>query len=319
MSDQPTNDQTTQIEVQDPDAGKRLDKVVVEAFGARIGRARARALFERGAVRVDGHVARKGDVARVGSVITVTLPEPLDDAAVAQPGAALDVRLEREELVVVCKPAGQPTAPIRAGETGTLVNALLARYPEMRGFGYSAREPGIVHRLDTDTSGLLVAARSASSFDELSRALHAGEIHKSYLLLCDGTDLADTGLVEIPLCPHPKDKRRVLACVHPRDQARYSPRPASTSYRVLRRSRRLALVEASALKAARHQIRAHMAAIGHPLLGDELYGGRTDTAQRHALHAYHVVWRGSASVPAFEVRDDIPAPFLELLDSDDRG
>lgn len=316
MGDELANEQMMRIEVQDVDAGKRLDKLVVEAFGSKLGRSRARTLFEERAVRVNGRVAHKGDPALAGSVITVELESPLDEAAVAEPDAAIDVRLERDDVVVVCKPAGQPTAPIRAGEIGTLVNALVARYPEMRGFGHSAREPGIVHRLDTDTSGLLIAARTAAAFDELAQALHAGEIHKSYLLLCASADLADTGVVEFPLCPHPKDTRRVLACVHPRDQARYAPRPASTSYRVLQRFGKVALVEATAPRASRHQIRAHMASIGYPLLGDELYGGSSDAISRHALHAYHVVWRGSASVPAFEVRDEVPAAFRALLGAD---
>ncbi len=319
MSDEALNVSTLRIEVQEADAGKRLDKVVVSAFESRLGRSGARALFEHGAVRVDGRVARKGDQARAGSVITVASDVPLDDAAVAQPGLELDVRLEREDVVVVCKPAGMPTAPLRGGEIGTLVNALVARYPEMRAFGHSRREPGIVHRLDTDTSGLLIAARTAEAFEELVSALRAEQIHKGYLLLCDDTDLADSGVVEIPLCPHPKDTRRVLACVHPRDQARYSPRPASTSYRVLERAQGVALVEATAPKAARHQIRAHMAAIGHPLLGDALYGGESARLSRHALHAYHVVWRGSASVPAFEVRDEVPQSFRALLGADARG
>lgn len=319
MSDEALSEETLRIEVQDADAGKRLDKLVVSALSGRLGRARARALFEEGAVRVDGHVARKGDAARAGSVITVDHATPVDQAPVAEPDAPLFVRMEREDVVVVSKPAGQPTAPLRGGETGTLVNALVARYPEMRGFGHSVREPGIVHRLDTDTSGLLIAARTALAFDELVRALRNGEIHKDYLLLCSAADLADAGVVDIPLAPHPKDTRRVLACVHPRDQARYSPRPASTTYRVIERSGDLALVEASAPKAARHQIRAHMAAIGHPLVGDSLYGGSSADTSRHALHAYHVVWKGSASVPSFDVREDMPDGFRTLLDAAGRG
>lgn len=316
----PTNDiEPTTFTVTDTDAGQRLDKLVVAAFQSRLGRARAKALFESAAVRVDGHVARKGDVAVAGTVISVVLDEPLDATAVADPDAPLDVRLELAEVVIVCKPAGQPTAPIRGGERGTLVNALVARYPEMAAFGHSSKEPGIVHRLDTDTSGFVVAARTSAAFEALVRGLRRGEIRKSYLLVCDGTDLADTGTIDIPLCPHPKDAKRVLACSHPRDQARYSPRPATTSYRVIERSTRLALVEASAPKASRHQIRAHFAAIGHPLVGDALYGELDAAIGRQALHAYQVSWKGSPSVPAFDVRDGVPDEFRALLDADAGG
>ncbi|HVY45917.1 MAG TPA: RluA family pseudouridine synthase, partial [Minicystis sp.] len=142
---------------------------------------------------------------------------------------------------------------------------------------------------------------------------------KRYLLLCAADGLPETGSIDIPLAPHPKDRRRVLACVHPRDVARNAPRPASTSFRVVRVAGPWALVEASAPKASRHQIRAHFAAIEHPLVGDELYGGPPlpDAAagrRGHALHAHHVTWRGSAVVPAFSIESPLPDELERVLD-----
>jgi len=184
----------------------------------------------------------------------------------------------------------------------------------MATIGHNSREPGIIHRLDTGTSGLLLAARTQAAFDELCSALSAGEIDKRYLLICSSEDLADTGSIEFGLAPHPKDTRRVLACVHPRDVARNQPRPASTDYTVVERVGSLALVEAKAPKAGRHQIRAHFAAIDHPLLGDTLYGGSDDKLQRQALHAHSLSWKGSSVVAALSVKAELPSDMQAVLD-----
>lgn len=293
--------------------GVRLDKVVIEALGHKFGRARTRDLFARKAVRADGRLVSKGDLAREGQVITVRLPEEIGQGAVAEPEAPLDVRLETLDFVVVCKPAGQPTAPIEPGEKGTLVGALVGHYPEMDKHGRSPREPGIVHRLDNGTSGLVLAARTKLAFDAALSALRAGELHKRYLLVCGQAGLAASGVIDIPLAPHPKDTRRVLACAHERDQARNNPRAAATSYKVIERIGDLALVEATAPKALRHQLRAHFAAIDHPIEGDALYGGAIDRIGRQALHAHHLSWKGSGSLAGFAVDADLPEDMCGLL------
>jgi 23S rRNA pseudouridine1911/1915/1917 synthase len=257
-------------------------------------------------------------VAATGDVVEVDVgPGDAAGGAVPEPDAALDVLLERDDVVVVDKPAGQPTAPLDPGERGTLANALVARYPEMAGVGFSAREPGLCHRLDTETSGCVLAARGEEAFETLTRALKEGRLDKRYLLLCAAADLPETGTIDIPLAPHPKDRRRVYPCVHPRDVARYAPRAAITTYRTVRVQGDLALVEASAPKAARHQIRAHFAAIGHPLAGDALYGGPAAPGlTRHALHAQAITWGGDAVVPAFAVRSPLPADLAALAGED---
>jgi 23S rRNA pseudouridine1911/1915/1917 synthase len=288
-------------------AGQRLDKLVVTLVPG-LGRKGARRLFEEGRIRINGKRPNKGDVARQGDQLTIALPESSGPDAVPEPNAPLDVRLETPDLVIVEKPAGQPTAPLRDGETGALANALVGHYPPMGGIGHSPREPGLVHRLDTDTSGLVLAARTAAAFETLSQALKQGAIEKEYLLVCHAAGLGSAGEIAIPIAHHPKDKKRMYPCLHPRDVARYRPRDATTTFRVLRVTGDFAIVEARASAAIRHQIRVHMAAIEHPLVGDSLYGGpEIPGVARHALHASRITYPGSPSVPAFDIRSPLPA------------
>jgi 23S rRNA pseudouridine1911/1915/1917 synthase len=309
------------ITVTDAEAGARLDKLLVQKVPG-LGRAGAKRLFAEGRVRVlpggegRGHKADKGDVAAAGDVIEIALEETAQgSAAVPDPDAPLNVLLETKDVIVVDKPAGQPTAPLDPGERGTVANALLARYPELAGIGFSPREPGLCHRLDTGTSGLVLAARTKQAFETLTRALKEARLDKRYLVICSAENLPEVGTIDIPLAPHPKDRRRVYPCVHPRDVARYAPRPATTTYQKLREHGGWALVEVKAPKAARHQIRAHFAAIGHPLAGDVLYGGPAigEGETRHALHAHHITWKGDAEVPAFTVESALPAELERLL------
>jgi 23S rRNA pseudouridine1911/1915/1917 synthase len=303
------------IEIDATHAGMRLDKVIAQSLG--LGRGPVRRLFEEGRVRVGKRPGVKGDMLPAGARVEVDLPDaPEGGAAVADlaPERPLVVLVETPEAVVVDKPAGQASAPLRPGETGTLANALVGRYPEMAGVGFHPREPGLLHRLDTGTSGVIVAARSVAAFDELTAGLKAGHLAKDYLAVCQDDELPEAGHIDIPLAPHPKDTRRVLACLHPRDVERLEPRSASTEYRVERRAKGRALVRVRAPRALRHQIRAHLAAIGCPIVGDELYGAEPLPGfGRHALHAAFVAWRGGGGVSPFEARSPLPADLEALL------
>jgi len=301
-------------------AGIRLDKLLLHAVPA-LGRAGAKRLFEGGKVRLHeggaewGRRVAKGDVAKTGDVVSIdVVPEAQSLAAVPDPKIPLVVVLETDKVLIFDKPSGQPSAPLEPGETGTLANALVSRYPECAGIGFSQREPGLCHRLDTETSGLLMAARTKEAFDVLTKAIKEERIDKRYLLICEATDLPESGTIEIPLAPHPKDRRRVFPCVHPRDVARYAPRPARTTYTKVSEHGTYALVEARAGKAMRHQIRVHFAALGHPLLGDTLYGGAVVPGlSRHALHASLISWSGDATVPAFTANSALPAEMSALM------
>ena len=319
-----------EVEIGDADAGARLDVVLVRRVEG-MSRREAKRLIDAGKVRVNGRRARKG--AAVGAGDRIVLEErPLARTfeAAPDPAAPLEIIHEDRWIVAVSKPAGMPSHPLRPGETGTLAGALVARYPEMASVGYSPREPGIIHRLDTDTSGLVLAARDVSTFDTLREALEAGRIEKRYIALCAGqVDAPRT--VSIPLAPHPRDKRKVLACEHARDAARYRARPAVTEIlqseptrvevdRVEVDPTRVeagvaSLVRARSLAAYRHQIRAHLAAIGHPLFGDRLYGGPDLLGlERHFLHASEIELAHPASGEVMRLVSPLAPDLVAALD-----
>jgi 23S rRNA pseudouridine1911/1915/1917 synthase len=303
--------------VTDELAGARLDKAITQLVEGA-SRARVKRAIESGEVRVNGKPVPKGGLVRAGDVISledVTVRSG-EEGCIPEPDAAVNVVHESAGVIIADKPAGKPTVPIRPEETGTLANALVGRYPELAGIGYSPREPGVVHRLDTETSGLVIVARTAKAFEQLRDALQNERITKEYLLICKSEGLPDEGSIEHPIANHPKDKKRVYPCIHPRDVMRYAPRPASTRFAVVRRSGPWALVRATAPRAIRHQIRAHFASIDHPLAGDALYGDASTAKaelDRHALHASRVMFSDPAL--GFDVTSDLPQDMQGLLGS----
>jgi 23S rRNA pseudouridine1911/1915/1917 synthase len=290
-------------------AGERLDKFLARAVPG-VGRKRARELCEGGRVLVNGHKARAATPLAAGAAVDLELDA---EAPLAEPGLDLDVRLELESVLVVHKPPGQPTATLRPGERGTLVNALVARYPELTRVGHRSREPGLIHRLDTETSGLVVAARNADAFGTLTRALRAGRLTKKYLAVTAAAELLPAGSIDAALGPDPTRRGRVR--VVPDSEPSYA-KAATTRYRILERNDRFLLLELEAARAFRHQIRAHLASLGAPLVGDALYGGPEwpGAGARHALHASYVAWAGDRTVPSFVVNAGLPDDMRRLLD-----
>lgn len=295
-----------EFEITRAEQGVRLDRLLV-AHAPELGRKRAAELFAEGLVRVDGRRVHKGELAMSGQRVSAELPEI--EHAVADAETPLELLLERADLVVVNKHAGQPSAALRTTDRGTVAGALLARYPEMQGVGFGPREPGLLHRLDTQTSGVLVAARSVATFERLRAALESGKLDKRYVALVESSTIDDRGVVDAPLGPHPKSARRVSVSTLSSPGAH----AARSSYRVLERVGRLALVEVAASRAYRHQVRVHLASRGSPIVGDLLYGGLdVGLGERHALHASYVAC-DVAGVPAFAVTAPLPADMRELL------
>lgn len=296
-----------ELEIGQDDAGERLD-VLLARLVPELSRARAKTLIEEGEVLVDGRRVKKAYALTVGDRVTVeTLPGPVDFHASPDSNLVLVVLLETDGYVVVDKPAGIPSHPLQKGELGTLAGALVARYPEMRGVGYQKREPGILHRLDRDTSGVMLAARDQESFDELRRKLRAGEIEKRYLARCAGVVPAPL-VINTAIANDPRDRRKVRVCTDPRELKRLRAQAAKTEVLSSIPAEHGSLIEVRANNARRHQIRVHLASIGHPLLGDSLYGGPPlEPPNHHLLHASSIKigtlstitspWNHSCSAP----------------------
>lgn len=271
-----------ELEVDESEHGLRLDVLLVRRV-PDMTRKKAREMVEAGVITVNGKRPRKSYAVASGDRVTLSeAPSPSDFNA--RPDAELSLTIVHEDpwIVGVDKPAGVPSHPLHADEVGTVANALVARYPEMRGVGYSRREPGILHRLDTNTSGLMLATRDPKTFEALRKALSEGRIEKRYFALVVGR-VDQRFVIDLPIAPHPRDPKRVQA------SDRVKGTPARTEILHFEPHGDFTLVEVSAPHATRHQVRAHLAAIGHPLAGDVLYGGPEIVGLgRHFLHASHI-------------------------------
>jgi 23S rRNA pseudouridine1911/1915/1917 synthase len=293
-------------------AGQRVDRFVCAQYPA-LGRAGARRLIEAGEVRVNGRAAAAGQRLHEGDTVEVT-PAAEAPPALADPTAPLSILYEDAFLLCADKPAGMPAHPLARGERGTLASALLARYPELAHVGYSAREPGIVHRLDTGTSGLMLAARDQATFEALRAQLSRGEIDKRYLALCAGAPDAPA-VHEAWLSARGK---RVTVALAPIASGQRVRTELLTAQRV--RGGDHALVSVRVHVARRHQIRAHLAALGHAIAGDELYGGcALPGLTRHFLHAAELHLVHPRTGAALTITSQLPADLQAVLDALETG
>lgn len=266
--------------------GARVDRALAELFELPV--AAARRLLEAGRARVDGARRKKGDAVRAGAALVLE-----GGGRWLVPAADPHVRVLHlePELIVVDKPAGMPCHPLVPGEGGTVVDALALLHPEIEGASpEEPREAGLVHRLDTGTSGALVVARSPASWRALRAAFSSDEVEKRYLALVEGA-LAGATVVGVPIGHDPADPRRM--------RADPGGRPASSEVRPVESNATASLVEVTMHGGRRHQVRLHLAALGHPIVGDELYGAAAaDDAPWPLLHALTLTLPGHAPVTA---------------------
>jgi 23S rRNA pseudouridine1911/1915/1917 synthase len=262
-------------------AAERLDKVVAKLFG--VSRGRAMDWIAEGRVRIDGRRAPKGAPVQAGARISVERPPP--DQPAPQPELAIRIVHADQHVIVADKPAGMPAHPLKPGETGTAANALVGRFPELAEVGPQRREGGLVHRLDSDTSGLLLAARTDAAYAMLRAQFTARSVEKGYLALAAG-ELHAGGEIALPLAHDPRDARRMMAISDPEYAEAHAARPAVTRFAPLELRGGFTLLEVEIPTGVMHQIRAHLAFIGHALAGDALYGGPPlPGLDRHFLHA----------------------------------
>jgi 23S rRNA pseudouridine1911/1915/1917 synthase len=283
------------------EAGDRADKVLARHF-PDVGRRRLAELFDDGCVRIGGQRARKGDRVEAGDVLELT-HEPLTGEALRpapdeEAAARLAILALREDLVVVGKPAGMPSQPLRAGELGTAANGIAARFPECAALGDDPRDGGLVHRLDIGTSGALVAARTAAAYRALREAFGAGAVDKQYLAITDGRPVARE-------CDAPLAQRGRRAAVdHAEGLA------AHTVFAVERAAGAHALVRCTARTGRMHQVRAHLAYAGAPITGDALYGGAPLAGlDGFFLHAARIALPLTGERESLAVEAPEPEPF----------
>lgn len=292
-------ERVTEFDVPEDARGVRLDRFLAAPLGSR---SRAAALIEAGRVRVDGRARVKRHVVSPGERVEVFLPVAEPPAAAA---AAVDfsVAFEDEYLIVVDKPAGVVVHPARGHRTGTLAQALAGR-------GAGGDEPwraGIVHRLDRDTSGLLVVARSDEVHRALKALLAARELHRGYLALVDGLPEARTGTIEAPIGRDRRERTRMSLDSE-------DPREARTHFAIVRAFARASLLRVVLDTGRTHQIRVHMASIGHPLCGDRSYGGPMRYGlERQFLHAARLSFPHPVTGAPVDVQSPLPEDLTTAL------
>ncbi|MBP7692352.1 MAG: RluA family pseudouridine synthase [Anaerolineales bacterium] len=289
--------------------GERLDKLIAAAL-PELSRTQAQRLIEAGQVSVAGQPAtRAADRLERAATVTVCLPDPVPASHAAE-DIPLAILYEDADLLVIDKPAGLVVHPAAGHASGTLVNAVLGHAPEMEGVGDEQR-PGIVHRLDKDTSGLIVVAKHDAAHRELQRQFHDRAVEKRYLALVDGAPPSEAGRIEAALGRDPRDRKKMA--VVPEAQGR----AAITEYTVRERFRAHTLLVCRLLTGRTHQLRVHLAYLRCPIAGDRVYGRRTASVplDRQCLHAWQLTLRLPSSGALRTFTAPVPPDIEQVLAS----
>jgi 23S rRNA pseudouridine1911/1915/1917 synthase len=304
-----------QYTVEEKDIGLRLDTYLASV--ADVSRSAAARWIADGAVTVSGAPANKKMLLKAGDVIALTLPDIAPMEAVPE-NIPLDIVYEDEVLLVINKPSGLVVHPAAGNPSGTLVNALLYHCGDtLSGIGGVLR-PGIVHRIDKDTSGLLVVAKTDAAHRALAAQLEDHSLYREYHALVNGGMPNDEGTVSLPIGRHPVDRKKMAVI---RDGS-HTAKQAVTHYTVLARYGSISYLKLRLQTGRTHQIRVHMAALGHPLLGDTVYGGGgTPFEKKHArlldgqtLHARCLSFVHPISGERVSFSSPLPENFSTLLD-----
>jgi len=295
------------------DAGGRLDRVLARHLGAT--RHRVQTWIAAGRVTVDGEPAAKSGLTLRAGCRLAWRPPPAADGRVRPEAGEISLLWSDDDLLVIDKPAGLVVHPGAGRSSGTLVHRLLAAYPELAGVGGPGR-PGIVHRLDRDTTGCLVVARTPRAYEQLTRDFAARTVEKRYLAVVWGHPREASGRIEVPIGRHPVARKKM--------SIRRGGRPAITDWRRIAVGGAVALVEMRIETGRTHQIRVHARHWRHPLIGDPLYGEprhrglRGDPARalaefgRSALHAWRLALPHPVTRHRLAVESPVPADLREL-------
>jgi 23S rRNA pseudouridine1911/1915/1917 synthase len=311
-------DKTLHITVPDVSSGTRLDAFLASVV-PDLTRSAVQRLIEDGDVLINGIVQKSSYKISEGEEIFVTIPPPVPSSAVAEE-MQLDILYEDSDLIVINKPAGLTVHPGAGASSGTLVNGLLAHCSDLSGIGGEIR-PGIVHRIDKDTSGILVVAKNDAAHEGLAAQFRAHTVKRVYLALVFGSPKTDKGRVESTIGRHPVDRKRMSS------SAKHG-RHSVTHWKVMARFPEVTLLKLRLETGRTHQIRVHMSESGHPLVGDSVYGGAARGAGlkspeframakkfgRQALHAKTLGFRHPSTGEYIEFDSELPEDMQALLD-----
>jgi 23S rRNA pseudouridine1911/1915/1917 synthase len=297
------------------ESGGRLDKVLAAAY-PDLSRSQCQRLINDGYVTVDGAVSKASQRLTAGERVSIVVP-PSSEAELVPEPIPLDIRYDDDDIVIVNKAAGMVVHPSAGHESGTLVNALLALYPDLPGVGGEKR-PGIVHRLDKDTSGLIAAAKNDAALRYLQKQFKSREVQKTYLALVEGNISQRELRIEASIGRDPKDRKK-MAVIAQGGSAK--SREAVTL--VLPKSRYhdhelygYTLVECHPVTGRTHQIRVHLAYAGFPIVGDRVYGRRKQRidVRRHFLHAAQLTIKKPSDGEALTIKAPLPRELERVLE-----
>jgi len=296
--------ETAQHEFRVAEDEPRLDQYLA-GQNTGLNRSQLRRLIVEGQVLVNGGPAKPSSKVRTGDLVSLSVPPPRESSLVAQ-DIPVTVVYQDENLVVIDKPAGLAVHPGPGHPDQTLVNALLAMCPDIQGIGGEIR-PGIVHRLDKDTSGLMMVAKTHQAHIDLSAQIKARHVTKGYLALVEGAPNPPEGKVDAPVGRHPRRRTRMAVVVGGKE--------ARTGYKVREQFKGHSLLELYLETGRTHQIRVHMAHIGHPLVGDTTYGKASPLVERHFLHAFHLGFKHPVTGESLEFQTSLPADLAPAVDA----
>ena len=282
--------------------GERLDVFLARRFPG-LSRSGARRQIDKGLAQVEGEVSRASQRLRFGDVVRVWPEQPAGPVAKAE-SIPIDVRYEDADLIVISKAVGLTVHPAPGEPTGTLVNALLAHCPDLQAIGDAIR-PGIVHRLDKNTSGVMMVAKNAASLHHLQDQIRERSVEKRYWAVVAGIPQPESGRIDAPIGRDRLDPRRMTIV--------QNGKASQTEYEVVERFADSSLLECRLITGRTHQIRVHLAAQGHPIVGDVIYGIESDLIDRQALHARVLAFDHPTSGERMRVTVEPPEDFQELL------
>jgi 23S rRNA pseudouridine1911/1915/1917 synthase len=282
----------------------RLDQYLA-GLDTGMTRSQLSRLIVEGQALVNGRPAKPSSKVRASDSVSLSVPPPRPTGVVAQ-DIPVTVVYQDESVVVIDKPAGLAVHPGPGHPDMTLVNALLAMCPDIQGIGGEIR-PGIVHRLDKDTSGLMMVAKTHQAHNDLSAQIKARQVTKGYLALVEGSLKSTEGKVDAPVGRHPRRRTRMAVVVGGKE--------ARTNYKVRQELRGHSLVELYLETGRTHQIRVHMAHLGHPLVGDTTYGHASHLVDRHFLHAFHLGFKHPITGEPLDFKIDLPPDLTPAIDA----